>query len=299
MSFPDEKSGFLEWLEGRGASIETVRAYNADLLHFHGFIEANKIAFDGVDNLVIRRYLAFLRDGQYERSSIARRLASLRSFFRFLFKRGKVASNPAKLCRSPRLEKRLPVVLDETEISGLLALPDTSNLHGLRDRALLELLYSAGLRISEAAGLRVRDLDLFSGIVHVSGKGKKERLAPMGSYAQRALGDYLQTRGMQMEQLGRNGNDGQPIFCNRFGERLSVRGMRRIVEKYARLSGITKTISPHTFRHSFATHLLDRGADLRSVQELLGHENIATTQIYTHVSVRRLKEAYDKTHPRA
>jgi integrase/recombinase XerC len=296
MNFLKEKSDFMDWLQGRGASVETIRAYNGDILHFQTFLKESKSDFDSVDNLVIRRYLASLRECQYERSSIARRLASIRSFFRFLFKRGKVASNPAKLCRSPRIEKKLPVVLDEMEISGLLSLPDTSNLNGLRDRVLLELLYSAGLRISEAAGLRLRDLDLFSSIVQVSGKGKRERLAPMGSYAQRALTDYLQARGMP---LGRNDNDGQPLFCNRFGKRLSVRGMRRIVEKYAKFSGITKTISPHTFRHSFATHLLDRGADLRSVQELLGHENITTTQIYTHVSVRRLKEAYDKAHPRA
>lgn len=286
----------MDWLAGRGASVETIRAYNADLWHFNRFLEEGKIEFDAANNLVIRRYLAMLREHRYERSSIARKLASLRSFFRFLLKGGKVSSNPARLCRLPRVEKRLPVVLDEKEVSNLLALPDVSNPNGLRDRALLELLYSAGLRISEVFNLDLRDIDLFSGIVQVRGKGKKERLAPIGSYAQRALVEYLEARSIP---LGRNGDDRQPLFCNRFGRRLSMRGIRRIVEKYARLSGITKAISPHTFRHSFATHLLDRGADLRSVQELLGHENISTTQVYTHVSIRRLKEAYDKAHPRA
>ncbi|MDQ7780039.1 MAG: tyrosine recombinase XerC [Planctomycetota bacterium] len=296
MDFEREKAGFLEWLEGRGASVETQRAYRADLAHFQQFLETSGIKASEIDHLVMRRYLSHLRTLEYERTSIARRFASLRSFFRFLVRNSKASSNPAKLCRTPRLEKRLPTVMDESEIARLLALPDCSNLRGLRDKALLELLYSAGLRVSEAAGLKLGNVDFFSSIVTLSGKGRKERLAPLGSYAVKALTEYLEKRGWDPTQAS---GDDRPLFCNRFGRRLSVRGVRRIVEKYVRQSGTTKSISPHTFRHSFATHMLERGADLRSVQELLGHANIATTQIYTHVTIRNLKAAYDKTHPRA
>ncbi len=289
---------FLESLKyDRNYSVETLRAYASDLNQFDAFLRLESPDGNGelrVDHLALRKYLATLKAHGYTKSTIARKLACLRSFFNFTMRRGLIDHNPAKLLRTPRQERRLPDFLDETEVAALLHAPHPTSLAGRRDRAILEMLYSTGMRVSELAALTRRDVDLPAGIVRVFGKGGKERLAPLGSYAISAIEGYW--TGIDD---GRAIGDGIPAFANKLRGRLSVRGVRRIVEKYARTAGIAKTVSPHTLRHSFATHMLNRGADLRSVQELLGHAHIATTQIYTHVTTARLAEVYRRAHPRA
>jgi site-specific recombinase XerD len=264
-------------------SPETVRAYAADLNDFAGFLERNNLNKPGeIDTLQMRKYLAELKLRSIRRTTMNRRLSCLRSFFTYLCRAGVMEKNPAKAMRTPRGDKRLPGFLTEEETLSLLEAAKEVTPAGLRDRAILETMYSAGLRISELAGLDVRDVDLIGGVCY----------CPLGAPAIRAIEGYMVA---WPGQLGYS----VPLFRNPRGRRLSVRGVRRIVEKYAKLAGLAKKISPHTLRHSFATHMLDRGADLRSVQELLGHASIATTQIYTHVTAQRMKEVYDKTHPRA
>jgi tyrosine recombinase XerC len=302
--------GFLESLRyDRNYSPETLRAYASDLAQFDAFLVQERSGGEiRLDHLSLRKYLAVLKAAGYHKSTIARKLACLRSFFAYVQRRGLLDHNPAKLLRTPRQERRLPDFLDEGETAALLRAPAPTTLAGRRDRAILETLYSTGMRVSELAALTRRDVDLAQGMAHVRGKGGKERLAPLGSYALTAVEEYWS---IQDERCGRGAGpagteppggrpgDGAPAFANKHGARLSVRGVRRIVEKYARRAGIAKTVSPHTLRHSFATHMLDHGADLRSVQELLGHAHIATTQIYTHVTTTRLTEVYRRTHPRA
>ncbi|MBI3273046.1 MAG: tyrosine recombinase XerC [Planctomycetes bacterium] len=290
-------TAFLDHLRyGKNFSPETVRAYAADLRHFTEklWLGASTPEVGTIDQVVIRRYLALLKSGGFEKSTIARKMACLRSFFKFAQRRGLISSNPAKMVRTPKLERRLPDYLEEREVEALLALPDLGSPAGRRDRAILEVLYSTGIRIGEICGLSLKDIDMIGGTLRIHGKGSKERLAPVGRLAVQSLRDYLASR---QAPLGAEASG--PVFLNKSGRRLGVRGIRRIVEKYAREAGIKKAISPHTFRHTFATHLLDRGADLRSVQELLGHENISTTQIYTHVTAQRMRETYDRAHPRA
>jgi integrase/recombinase XerC len=243
----------------------------------------------------LRTYVAALADADYAKSTISRRLASLRSFFRFGAREGWVTANPAKALRNPRRARHLPYHLSTEELSRLLEAPPEDDA-GLRDRAILETMYSAGLRVSELVGMSDGDLDLADGVVRVRGKGRRERLAPIGSYASRALRTWLASR-----RLGRDVPSGAaaPVFVNRFGRRLTTRSIGRMLEKYLRQTGLDRRTSPHTLRHSFATHLLDRGADIRSVQELLGHKSLTTTQIYTHVSTARLRAAYEQAHPRA
>lgn len=289
---------FLESLRyDRNYSVETLRAYANDLNQFSAFLQKERGESQEdvrVDHLALRKYLATLKAGGYSKATIARKLACLRSFFNFIQRQGLIDHNPAKLLRTPRQERRLPDFLEETEVAQLLRAPNAATPAGKRDRAILETLYSTGMRVSELGGLTRRDVDVPGGIVRVFGKGGKERLAPLGSYAVSAIGEYW-----LVADAARPAEEGSPAFANKSGGRLSVRGVRRIVEKYARQAGIAKTVSPHTLRHSFATHMLNRGADLRSVQELLGHAHIATTQIYTHVTTGRLAEVYKKAHPRA
>lgn len=289
---------FLEALRyDRNYSPETLRAYANDLNQFDAFLgeEAGARAEGSrVDHLILRKYLAVLKANGYSKSTVARKLACLRSFFHFVQRQGLVDHNPAKLLRTPRQERRLPDFLDEEEVATLLRGPNPATPAGRRDRAILESLYSTGMRVSELAALARRDIDLPGGVAHVIGKGNKERLAPLGSYAIAAIQSYW-----AVIDGDHSVPDSAPAFANKLCGRLSVRGVRRIVEKYALEAGIRKTVSPHTLRHSFATHMLNRGADLRSVQELLGHAHIATTQIYTHISTARLTEVYRKAHPRA
>jgi integrase/recombinase XerC len=237
-----------------------------------------------------------MHEAGYAKSSIARRMASLRSFFRFAQREGHVSANPAKPLRNPRPERVLPHCLTTDEIQRLLEAPSSRRPLGLRDRAILETMYSAGLRVGELIALRDQDLDLEAGLARVRGKGRKERLAHLGSYALKALRHWLSVRQLATPDAA---GGTAPVFTNRFGRRLTTRSVGRMLEKLLAQTGLDKRTTPHTLRHSFATHLLDRGADIRSVQELLGHKSLVTTQIYTHVSTAGLRAAYERAHPRA
>ncbi len=283
---------FLRYLSvERGASAHTLKSYRADLADCASFLGRRGLgAVEEADARALRAYLADLHERELARTSIARRLATLRSFFRYLCRRGRAKSNPAKELRTPRLPRRLPghLPIDQSEVllgQDFRADPAT----GPRDRALLETLYATGVRVAELAGLDVGDVDLREGGVRVLGKGGKERVVPLGRQAIGALESYLGPR-----------RDGQgPVFRNRRGGRLTVRSIHRIVGARARTAGLAGRVTPHTMRHTFATHLLDAGADLRLIQELLGHARLATTQKYTHVSADRLMKVYDAAHPRA
>lgn len=283
----------------RGASPHTLKSYREDLETFADYLSEEDGSCPDPTTLTtveLRSYLAALHDAGYAKTSIARKLASLRSFYRFAQREGWIESNPAKALRNPRKARKLPHFLSTTEIGKLLGAPASDKAMGLRDRAILETLYSAGLRVSELVDLNDGDLDFDQGIVRVRGKGRKERLAPLGSYALNALHAWLAKRHVSdKEPQGR----AAPVFVNRFGTRLTSRSVGRMLEKHLKQAGLDNRTSPHTLRHSFATHLLDSGADIRSVQELLGHKSLETTQIYTHVSTSNLKQAYEKAHPRA
>ncbi|MFG0333721.1 MAG: tyrosine recombinase XerC, partial [Maioricimonas sp. JB049] len=239
-------------------------------------------------------YVAYLHECQYARTTIARRLACLRSFFRYTTREGITETNPAQALRTPRVGRKLPHFLTTEQVATLLEAPPANEPMGLRDRAILETLYSAGLRVAELVGLDVGDWDRDANILRVLGKGRKERIAPVGSYAAKALDRWLDVR---MPAPDGSPEDRGAMFLNRFGRRLTTRSIGRMLEKYLKVTGLDTLTSPHTLRHSFATHLLDGGADLRSVQELLGHKSLTTTQIYTHVSTRRLRETYEQAHP--
>ncbi len=279
---------FLRYLEiERNASTHTIKNYKTDLHEFGIFLKDAPV--ESVDYLTIRRFLAHLKERNLASRSTARKLSSLRSFFRFLVKDGYLKVNPTDAVASPKQEKTLPKFLSETDVVSLIEAPDEATVRGLRDRAMLETLYSTGMRISELVGLREDDVDFIGGTVKVYGKGKKERLLPIGDRALKAIRNYLQKRNAVS----------RAIFLNKNKKTLGARGFRKILDKYVRQASLKEHISPHTLRHSFATHLLNRGADLRSVQELLGHANLSTTQIYTHLTTEKLKSVYEKAHPRA
>ena len=283
---------FINYLKvERNASDHTIINYTIDLGVFKTFLGERSI--ETIDHLALRRFLAELRAKNYAKRTIARKLASLRSLFRFLFREGYIKKNPITAISTPKLDRKLPVFLDVVKIERLLQSPSESDEAGVRDRALLETLYSTGIRVSELVGLDIDDVDIISGVVKVLGKGSKERVVPIGEPALNAIRKYLDTR------AGSRVKDKDAVFLNNHGRRLTDRSVRRVIDKHIRACSMTEKISPHSLRHSFATHLLDRGADLRSVQELLGHANLSTTQIYTHVTMERLKSVYDKAHPRA
>lgn len=292
---------FLQYLNvERNASDMTVKSYREDLTALSNYLteaaQGRCPAPSEVGVLDLRGYVAALHEAGYAPTSIARRLASMRSFFRFGQREGWANSNPAKPLRNPRKPRNLPHFLSTDEIGRLLQSPPASEVLGLRDRAILETMYSAGLRVSEVVGLVDADLDFDAGLVRVRGKGRKERLAPLGSYALRALKRWLKVRRLSSKEPA---GAVAPVFVNKFGRRLTTRSVARMLEKYLRETGLDRRTTPHSLRHSFATHLLDRGADIRSVQELLGHRSLVTTQIYTHVSTAGLREVYQKAHPRA
>jgi len=249
-----------------------------------------------VGPMIIRRFLAVLRDKGYSKSSVARKLATLRSFYKYLVRNGHLATNPLAAIRTPKQERRLPKFLDVEQIQRLLDAPSDGTLLGARDKAMLETLYSTGMRVSELVGLNLADVDFFGEVVRVSGKGRKQRLSPVGPQALRSLQIYLAKR---QADSRRGGFDPLALFINKHGKRLSTRSVRRKLDKYLDQVGLSRDVSPHTLRHSFATHMLNNGADLRSVQELLGHQSLSTTQIYTHLTTNRLKEVYDAAHPRS
>lgn len=244
----------------------------------------------------VRRYMAWLNEKQYSRTTVARKLATLRSFYKFLVKRGVIKGNPVVGIRTPRQEKKLPRFLEFEEIKRLLEAPPMNNWLGARDRAIMETLYSTGMRVSELVGLNMDDVDFLGEVVHIRGKGKKERIAPISSSVLRVIQHYMEYRNRRARN---NANfDPKVLFVNKHGGRLSTRSVRRKMDKYLKMAGLDPAISPHTLRHSFATHILNNGADLRSVQELLGHRSLSTTQVYTHLTTSRLKEVYQKAHPR-
>lgn len=249
-----------------------------------------------VDVNSVRAYLADLNERQYSKSTIARKLATLRSFYKFLLKRGSVNSNPVTAVRTPKQDKKLPRFLEYEEVKRLLETPPVDNWLGARDRAILEVLYSTGIRVSELVGLNMDDIDFLGEVVHVRGKGKKERIAPISSSALQVIQHYMEYRNKRAQS---NPNfDPKVLFVNKHGKRLSTRSVRRKMDKYLKMAGLDPAISPHTLRHSFATHMLNNGADLRSVQELLGHQSLSTTQVYTHLTTKKLKDVYDNAHPR-
>lgn len=292
-------SRFLRFLSAeRGGSAHTVKGYREDLLQLADYLrEANCQRPADASTVLLRRYAAGMHATGYAPTTIARKLASIRSFFRFGHREGWVSSNPALPLRSPKQGRRLPKFLTGDEISRLLIAPQATTDAGLRDRAILELLYSAGLRVAELAATNDLDLDLQAGTVRVRGKGRRERLGIVGSHARQAITKWVKVR--QRFASSSQKNSPSPLFINRFGGRLSARSIGRLLEKHLAAAGLTGRASPHTLRHSFATHLLDAGADIRSVQELLGHKSLVTTQIYTHVTTSRLLEAFDRAHPRA
>ena len=250
----------------------------------------------GVDTEAVRAFMATLRDHNYCKSTVARKLATLRSFYKFLVRRGYLTGNPVAPIRTPKQDKRLPKCLEEDQIEKLLANPDTTTLLGARDRAMLETLYSTGMRVSELIALNVEDVDLTSNVVRVAGKGKKRRVIPLGPGAVQTILHFLDLRRNDPRS---STFDSEALFINKHGQRLSTRSVRRKLDKYLLEAGLDLSVSPHTLRHSFATHMLRRGADLRAVQQMLGHQSLSTTQIYTHLSGETVKEAYDKSHPRA
>lgn len=320
---------FLDYLKfERRFSEHTAKCYGADLAQFCEFLtggsqggssdtESMSMAphDDGVATAVatqvalkidqlllsaqteaVRAYLAFLNEKDYSKATIARKLATLRSFYKFLVKRNHITSNPVVSIRTPKQEKKLPRFLEYEEIKRLLNTPPLNSWLGARDRAILETLYSTGIRVSELVALNMDDIDFLGEVVHIRGKGKKERIAPIGSSALQTIQHYMEYRNKRAQS---NGNfDSKVLFVNKHGRRLSTRSVRRKMDKYLKMAGLDPAISPHTLRHSFATHMLNNGADLRSVQELLGHQSLSTTQVYTHLTTKKLKEVYDNAHPR-
>lgn len=298
--FDSARLGFLRYLRiERNSSELTLKSYAEDFESFLDFLNDRANGPCPPSDLqvnTLRAYVAYLHECNYARTTIARRMACLRSFFRYCQREGLIDSNPAKALRTPRVGRKLPHFLTTEQVAQLLEAPPANEPEGLRDRAILETAYSAGLRVAELVGLDVSDWDRDANIVRVFGKGKKERIAPIGSYAAKALENYLEVR---QPADHADPEDAAAMFLNRFGTRLTTRSVGRMLEKYIKLTGLDKLTSPHTLRHSFATHLLDGGADLRAVQELLGHKSLTTTQIYTHISVARMRETYEKSHPHA
>jgi integrase/recombinase XerC len=310
---------FLNYLRSvRNASPHTLRSYENDLSQFTAFLTPPGVetpAIAEVTHLMIREFMAHMHDLNLEKSSIARKLAAIRSLFKFALREGMVVRNPARLVATPKLPKRIPSVLSAEDLNafldGVVAAPVTttgrrkrpgegneSRLLVKRDRAILELLYASGLRVSELTGLNLADMDRKELMLRVRGKGSKERIIPYGGKAEQALEAYGPTRDQILRKAGSRGNP-QAVFLNHFGTRLTPRSVARIVKKYVRLINVNWDLHPHSLRHAFATHLLADGADLRAIQELLGHSSLSTTQRYTHASIRQLLEVYDKAHPRA
>jgi len=290
-----ELSEFLAYLRHeRNASAHTIAAYERDLRQLAAYLGESGVRWNKAGNVVLRGFLATLHEKKLKRSTIGRKLAAMRAFYGFAVRKKWLAENPAKVLATPRQEKKVPSFLSEEEAAALLDLPASGKPVDVRDRAVLELLYGTGVRVSELVGTDLEDVHIEERLVRVRGKGKKERLVPFGRKAAEALQDYLRVRAGLVG--GRPGE--RAVFVNYRGGRLTPRSVERMVRKAIGRTAVSRRISPHSLRHSFASHLLGRGADLRVIQELLGHASLATTQKYTHVDVRRLLEVYRKSHPR-
>jgi integrase/recombinase XerC len=297
----DEIGDFLNYLTyERNVSPNTISAYRDDLESFVTFLCDDYLTISralldlrAVDNLTVRAWLAHLARKKLSRSSIARHLSALRTFYKFLMREGRVEANPARSVATPKREKHLPAVMQPAEVALLLEQSSIDTPLGRRDRAFLELMYASGLRISEVVGIDLDDIELKARLVKVRGKGSKERIVPFGSTAENAIRNYLEAR----QELVKS--EEAALFVNYRGERITTRSVRRLFDRYVRNAALRAGISPHTMRHSFATHLLNAGADLRGIQELLGHASLSTTQRYTHLSDFQLIEVYRRSHPRA
>jgi integrase/recombinase XerC len=293
------EQAFVNYLRyERNMSPETIRAYEKDLHQFLRFYARG----DGeapnpieISALQVREYLARLKEKNYQKTTVVRKLATIRSFYKFLLRKGHITTNPLIDIETPKVEKKLPHFLSTEEVEKLLNAPQGNTFQSIRDRAILETLYSTGLRVSELTALNVSDLDFTAEVIKARGKGRRDRVVPVGSFALQAIKRYVEIRA-QVPRI--NENDPDALFLNRFGDRLSSRSIRKILDKYIKVTGLNEKTSPHTLRHSFATHLLNRGANLRTVQELLGHKHLSTTQIYTHVTTSAIQRAYESAHPR-
>jgi integrase/recombinase XerC len=293
-SLTEQIKTFCTYLETeRNVSPHTLVAYRCDLDQLTRFVSSEKgenSSAGDIDHLLLRRFIALLNKSA-KKSSIGRKLAAIRSFFKYLLRHGVISKNPAELISTPKKENRLPFHLDIDQATTLMEAPSDDQKHGLRDRAILEMLYSCGLRVSELTGLDISEVDLSDGMVRVMGKGGKQRIVPVGSRAVEAIREYLEER----DELTGTG----PLFLNTRGDRINRRSVTRIVDTHVLRIAAFKHISPHILRHTFATHMLEGGADLRAIQELLGHASLSTTQKYTHVGIDKLMEVYDKAHPKA
>jgi len=287
---------FLSFLtHEKNASKHTVASYRRDLYQLAEYLGKRKITLKNVDNVVLRGFLATLYEKQNKKSTVARKLAAIRSFFQFCLRKKILDDNPAKVVSTPKQEKHMPSFMSEDEMSMFLDLPQSKKPLDLRDRSILELLYATGIRVSELVGIDLEDVNFQEKLIRVKGKGKKERLVPFGKKAEESMLVYLQSR-----YIIHDGEiDEEALFLNYKGQRITSRSIERIVDKYIQRSALHRKISPHSLRHSFASHLLSRGADLRVIQELLGHESLATTQKYTHLDLKRLLEVYKRSHPRS
>jgi integrase/recombinase XerD len=293
-----ELQSFIHYLSvERGLAPNTLESYERDLTKFIGHLkESGTDSLRDTEKTHISGYIAKLRKAGKAPATISRNIVSIRAFFQFLLREGMIGKDPSVHLEAPRLEKRLPKVMTMHEVELLLDAPSTSTPNGMRDKAMLEVLYATGIRVSELISLSTDDVHLGLGYVRCVGKGSKERIIPLGRIAAQTLDQYLKTSRHKLLKPGKSEN---ALFVNHLGTRMTRQGFWKIIKKYAAQSGIQKEITPHTLRHSFATHLLENGADLRSVQEMLGHADIATTQIYTHVTNKRMKDVYNRTHPRA
>ncbi|MDD2371406.1 MAG: tyrosine recombinase XerC [Firmicutes bacterium] len=308
-SFFSMESQFMDYLQNeRRYSLNTITAYTNDLQVFSLWLRDNiagallikddedniidfKVEFNNIDHHLIRLFINFLNRTGYKKRTMSRKIATLRSFFKFLTRQELIESNPMIHIISPKLDKGLPKFMYEYQIEALMQAPDLTTAIGLRDRAIMEVLYASGIRVSELVSIKIMDVDLELGSIHVTGKGNKERIVPLGSYAIKAINDYYDSGFLEDKE--------DYLFYGIRGKQLGDRSVRTLVEKYIHQVSTTLNISPHTFRHSFATHLLERGSDLRVVQTFLGHESLSTTQIYTHITKNQLKKTYDHAHPRA
>jgi integrase/recombinase XerC len=295
--FGEFLSGNLQSLSSTAGAVSSAQNQGSSATSVETLTETGyDQVFVSIDVNSVRNYLSFLSELKQCKSTIARKIATLRSFYKFLVKRNLVKTNPVMFVRTPKQERKLPRVLEYDEIKRLLDAPPADTWLGARDRAIMETLYSTGVRVSELVALNMDDVDFLGEVIHVRGKGKKERIAPIGSSALQAIQHYMEFRNRRSQS--NPDFDMKVLFVNKHGKRLSTRSVRRKMDKYLKMAGLDTSISPHTLRHSFATHMLNNGADLRSVQELLGHQSLSTTQIYTHLTTKKLKEVYDNAHPR-
>lgn len=294
--FTRELEEFIAYLKHeKNASPHTITNYRRDLLQLARYLENRRLNLRGIDNIVLRGFLAALFDKGEKKSTVGRKLAAIRSFFQFCVRKRWMDDNPAKIVATPKQDKPVPSFLSEEEMQEFLDLPQTAKPLDKRDKAMMELLYATGIRVSELVGIDLEDVKFTERLIRIKGKGKKERLVPFGKMAEESLRSYLRARSL----INKGQVEETPLFLNYRGRKLSPRSVERTVDKYIRRSAVRRKISPHSLRHSFASHLLSRGADLRVIQELLGHESLATTQKYTHLDLKHLLEVYRKSHPRS